>query len=80
MKEFTDWVKNDWNEKGDNIYLWDFYMLETEGGLYLKDEYAVDSKNSHPNISFAEKIIPLFGQRIVDVFAGKADDTDMTGK
>jgi len=33
-----------------------------------------------PIVVFAEKIIPLFGQRIVDVFAGKADDTDMTGK
>ena len=80
MKEFVDWVRNEWDEKGDNIFLWDFYALETEGGLYLKDEYAVAPNDSHPNKKFAEKVIPYFGKRIIDVMSGKGDETDITGK
>ncbi len=34
-KEFYNWIMNEWSEKGDNIYIWDFYKYETEGGLYL---------------------------------------------
>ena len=48
-REFYEWMINEWNEEGDNIYLWDFYKLETEGGLYLKHEYAVSPDDSHPN-------------------------------
>lgn len=80
MKEFTDWVRNDWNEKGDNIFLWDFYELETEGDLYIKDEYTLKEGDSHPSRPFAEGLIPLFGKRIIDVFTGKADKSDITGK
>ncbi|OQY02780.1 MAG: hypothetical protein B6I20_06540 [Bacteroidetes bacterium 4572_117] len=80
MKEFTNWVRNDWDKKGDNIFLWDFYELETEGGLYLKDEHMLREGDSHPNRPFAESLIPMFGKRIVDVFTNKADDSDITGK
>ena len=38
-REFFDWVKAEWDEPGDNIFLWDFYELETEGGPYMKPEY-----------------------------------------
>lgn len=79
-KEFYDWVKNEWDEKGDNIYLWDFYELETEGDLYLKDEYAKSLENSHPNNAFSEIVASYFCQRIVDVIEGRADDTILTGK
>ena len=58
---------NEWDEEGDNIYLWDFYHLETEGGLYLKNEYAVSPDDSHPNPSFSGKAAPLFAQFIIDV-------------
>ncbi len=68
MKEFVDWVKNEWNKEGDNIFLWDLYGLETEGELYLKEENAASSKDSHPNKSFSEKAAKLFAQRVVDVF------------
>ena len=34
-KRFFDWVKNVWDEPGDNIYVWDFFALETDGGNYL---------------------------------------------
>ena len=79
-KEFYNWVKNEWDQKGDNIYLWDFYELETEGGLYLKNEYAQSQENSHPDKVFAEKVAPYFCQRIVDVIEGRADNSSLTGK
>lgn len=79
-KKFFDWVKNTWDEKGDNIYVFDFYELETEGSLYLKPEYANSSSDSHPNASFSQKVAPLFSQRIVDVIQGKGDTGSLTGK
>lgn len=80
MKEFVNWVRNVWDEKGDNIYLWDFYELETEGGLYIKDEYSKSSTDSHPNPKFAKKVSQLFAQRIIDVFEGKGDETSYLGR
>jgi hypothetical protein len=74
MREFVDWLKNEWEQEGDNIYLWDFYELETEGGLYLKDEYAENANNSHPNKKFAERVAPIFAQKIVDVLKLKNND------
>jgi len=80
MKEFVNWVRNEWDEKGDNIFLWDFYALETEGDLYLKEEYAYAPNDAHPNKAFAEKVIPYFGKRVIDVMSDKGDETDITGK
>lgn len=73
-REFFQWVKNEWDEPGDNIYVWDFFDLETDGGLYLKDEYAMSPTNSHPGKNFAEKTAPQFCQKIVDVLEGRGDD------
>ena len=69
-REFYEWILNDWDEEGDNIYLWDFYKLETEGELYMKVEYAIGPDDSHPNPAFAGRVAPLFGQFIVDVIEG----------
>jgi hypothetical protein len=66
-KDFFDWVKNDWDTADDNIFLWDFYELETEGGLFLKNENATNRSNSHPGKSFAAKAAPLFCQKIIEV-------------
>jgi len=79
-QEFFNWVKNDWDEAGDNIYIWDFYELETEGGLYLANANAADPYDSHPSPSFATKVAPLFGQRLVDIIAGRGDNTSLTGE
>ena len=68
MQSFVNWVKNDWNEQGDNIFIWDFYSLETEGGLYLKEEYAMGKDDPHPNKSLSKKVAPIFGEKIVEVF------------
>ncbi|WP_430816196.1 hypothetical protein [Carboxylicivirga sp. RSCT41] len=67
MKEFYHWVKNEWDKPDDNVYLWDFRELETEGGLYLLDKYAEDPSDSHPNTLIAEKAYPLFCKKIVEV-------------
>lgn len=77
---FFDWVKSTWDEPGDNIFLWDFWQLETEGGLYLLDEYAAGPTDSHPNEAFAQRVAPLFAQRIVDVIEGRGDSGSLTGE
>ena len=79
-KIFFDWVKNEWDETGDNIYIWDFYNIETEGGLYLKQGYAADPYDSHPNANFAQMAAPLFCQRVVDVIEGRGDSSSITGR
>lgn len=78
-KEFYLWSKNEFDKKDDNVFLWDFYTLETEGGLYLKNQYAVNENNSHPNDNFSKKVAPLFCQRIIDVIENRGDLSDITG-
>jgi len=77
-RQFFNWVKNEWDEEGDNVYIWDFYKLETEEGLYFREEYA--SGDSHPNSLFSQRIAPYFCQRIVDVIEGRGDSSSMKGK
>jgi hypothetical protein len=65
--EFYRWIIDDWDEKGDNIFIWDFYKYETEGGLYLPDRNAYSPDNSHPNKEFSARVAPLFCKYIIDV-------------
>jgi len=58
--QFYKWMLEEWDEKGDNIYIWDYYKYQTEGGLYLADKYAISPDNSHPNSKFSGKVAPLF--------------------
>lgn len=78
-RDFFTWVKDVWDEEGDNIFLWDFYDLETEGELYMKQEYALGEKNSHPNKEFSAKVAPLLCQRVVDVELNNGSKTDLHG-
>lgn len=78
-REFFSWVKNEWDSSNDNIYIFDFYELETEGGLYLKDNYSTSPLNSHPNDSFSEKVALLFCKRIVDVILHDGAKTTLKG-
>jgi len=71
--EFFSWVKSEWDQPGDNIFLWDLWALETGGGPYLKLEYAEGESNPHPNDAFSKMAAPKFAQRIVDVIQGKVD-------
>ena len=77
-RDFFDWVRNTWDSQGDNIFVWDFHALETEGGLYLKAAYAAG--DSHPNETFSRKVAPLFCRRIVDVVQGRGDTGSLTGE
>jgi hypothetical protein len=72
-KEFFDWVRTVWDEPGDNIYVWDFFGLETDGGMYLSPEHAASASDDHPNTTFAAEVAPLFAQRVVDVIEGRGD-------
>jgi hypothetical protein len=79
-KTFFNWVKEDWDKPADHIYLWDFYALETEGGLYLKPDYQAGDGDSHPSAEFAATVVPLFAQRIVDVIENNGSKTNLKGE
>lgn len=78
-KEFFEWVMNEWDLPGDNIYIWDLYSLQTEGGLYLNPEYAVSNRDSHPNEEFSEKVVKLLFNRVIDIINNDGKGTLLTG-
>lgn len=78
-KVFSEWVRNEWDTQNDNIFLFDFENLETDGGLYLLKEYAGATGDSHPNKAFAKRVAPLFCQRIVDVIETNGTKTLLNG-
>ncbi len=75
---FFNWVKNTWDEAGDNIFIWDFYFLETGGALFMKDAYS-STGDPHPNPAFAATVAPYISQRIIDVIEGRGDTGSITG-
>lgn len=75
---FFNWVKTTWDEPGDNIFVWDFFALETDNGMYLTVDNA--SSDSHPNRTFAGRVAPLFVKRLVDVIEGRGDSGSITGQ
>ncbi|WP_430934277.1 hypothetical protein [Saccharicrinis sp. 156] len=79
-RKFFEWVRNEWDLENDNIYLWDLYSLETEGGLYLKEEYAVSKNDSHPNKEFSTRASKLLFNRIIDVIENNGETTALTGE
>ncbi len=72
-REFFTWVKQQWDEPGDNIELWDFFELETEGGNFLLDQYSAGGGDSHPAPAFAQAVAPLFAECIIEVIEGRTD-------
>lgn len=78
-KGFFEWVRNDWDEKGDNIFLWDFAQIEGDGGLYLKKENQENPQDSHPAPGFCKKAAALFVKRLVGVIEGRGDEGSLTG-
>lgn len=78
-REFAQWVKKAWDEPGDNIYVWDFFELQTDGGVFMKDEYAAGPKDSSPNPEFARKAAAFLCRRIVDVAEGRGDTGSQAG-
>ncbi len=64
----------------DNIYLWDLYSIQTDGGLYFKDEFAKSPNDSHPGKEFSEKAANLLFQRIIDIIENDGTNTLLTGE
>jgi hypothetical protein len=79
-REFVEWVRSQWDEPGDNIFVWDFFELATGGGNFIKKEYAEAPGNSHPNGPFSQKAAAAFCGRIVDVIEGRGDAGPVTGE
>lgn len=67
-KEFFTWVVKDWDKPGDNIFVWDFYSLETDGSLFLKPEKATGNANSHPNKAFSNTVAPTLRDFVIDTY------------
>jgi hypothetical protein len=76
---FADWVKGEWDQPGDNIFVWDFRQLGTDGGPFLLPANADSAEDSHPSRPFAARVAPLLGRRIVDVIEGRGDSGSRTG-
>lgn len=77
---FAHWVKTLWDEPGDNIYLWDFRELETDGRPTLPPARATSPTDSHPHPAFATQVAPFLVRRMVDVLEGRGDATPLDGK
>ena len=71
--QFYKWLIDDWDEKGDNIFLWDFYKYETEGDLYMSEKNAYSPDNSHPGREFSARVAPLFCKYIIDVIGSVSE-------
>lgn len=70
--DFYKWMTEIWKEKGDNIYIWDFYKYETEGSLYLQEKNACSPEDNHPGKEFSAKMAPVFSKFIIDVIISES--------
>ena len=70
-RAFKEWVINAWDEPGDNIFVWDFFELETAGGDVLLPAHA--GRGSHPGTFFCMSAGPLLARRVIDVIEGRGD-------
>ncbi len=77
---FSKWMKEKWDDPDDNIFIWDFRMLEIDETFLLKPEYARSENDSHPNTNLATKAAPLFCQRIIDIIETNGVNTTLTGE
>ena len=78
-RQFFTWVKEQWDEPGDNIFVWDFYELEADARGFLDPAKASKPGNSHPSGRFARVAAPLVARRIIDVIEGRGDTAHITG-
>lgn len=79
-REFFSWVCDEWDIPGDNIFIWDFYGLQTEGNLYLLKKYAEGFRDSHPNRRFSGYAAKLLFSRIIDVLENDGLKTNLKGQ
>lgn len=78
-EDYTRWLRQEWDEPGDNIHLWDFRAIAATDG-YLRPEYAASPRDSHPNAALAAHAAPLFVRRLTDVIEGRGDQRPATGE
>lgn len=71
--KFYQWMLNEWDEKGDNIYIWDYYKYQADGDLYLLDKNASSPDNSHPNADFSARAGAHLCQFIIDTIETEAN-------
>jgi len=69
--EINLWVKEEWDEPGDNIELFDFRQLETGGALYLQEQFAVSEDDSHPNMEISTIAAGKLVDRITEILKTK---------
>jgi hypothetical protein len=78
-QRFFEWVTSTWDERGDNIFLWDYRSLAVAADGCLAAQHEASPGNSHPSAGFARTVAPLIGRRIVDVIEGRGDAASSTG-
>jgi hypothetical protein len=78
--QFSEWVKQEWDTPGDNIFVWDWRQLETGGGPYLQVAKAENDHSDYPSPAFAAEAAALLGHRIIDVIEGRGDQGSLTGQ
>lgn len=79
-REFFNWVIGEWDVPGDNIFIWDFYNLQTEGGLYFSEKFAISPDDSHPNKDFSRYAANLLCNRLFDVIENDGLKTALIGE
>lgn len=79
-KIFFDWVLSEWDQPGDNIYIWDLYNIQTQGELYFKEEKAFSPNNSHLHESSAAQLSILLFNRIIDIITSEGSKTSLSGQ
>lgn len=79
-KEFFKWVIDEWDRDNDNVFIWDFYNIQTNDSLYFPDDWARSSEDPHPDNQFAQRASQLFFNRIIDVIENKGHSTNIRGE
>jgi hypothetical protein len=79
-RQFAAWVRDEWDQPGDNVYLWDYRAIASPDDVYLAAAYAVGEHDSHPNAELSRRAAAAFVQRLTDVVAGRGDDAAATGE
>lgn len=79
-KEFFNWVIHEWDRDDDNVFIWDFYDVQTNNSLYFPDDSARSNEDSHPGNTFAQHASQLFFNRIIDVIENNGQSTNIRGE
>ena len=79
-RQFADWVRDEWDQPGDNVHLWDYRAIAAPDNFYLPAGNAMGEHDSHPNPELSRRAAAAFVQRLVDVVDGRGDVAPATGE